>query len=458
MARSNGAAVASATCLSAADSRSGSALRSATVSVTGCAASIASRELLVLDHEPCPHPLVAAHELGQRALERGHVERAADVHRPGEVVGGVVGGELVDQPQLLLDERAAQRPVTGRGGDRRRLPGGRLRLGGERLGSGFGSRAGSGSGGGAGAGASAGAGAAPCFASIASARSRIVGASISALRLSFTLMSPRTRATRRIASSEWPPASKKLSSGPPGARAAPCQMSARSASRPVSSSPAPSARGSVGSPRRPEPRVAAARSSLPLGVRGSSATHTTRRRDHVGGQLLRELGPHRLAVDVAAARVADDEGDQAPGLTVADREHGGLGDLGAALEDGRDLGRLDAVAADLDLPSTRPRNSSSPVGRRRPDRRCGTRALAVSVRSNTAFGRLLGVADVAARDPGATDHELPRDADGHRLAARVEDVARPRRSAADRHGRRRRALTGGPQLVGAAADVVSVGP
>ena len=40
---------------------------------------------------------------------------------------------------------------------------------------------------------------------------------------------------------------------------------------------------------------------------------------------------------------------EAPGLAVADREHGGLGDIVAALEDGGDLGRLDAVAADLDL-------------------------------------------------------------------------------------------------------------
>ena len=69
-------------------------------------------------------------------------------------------------------------------------------------GSGFGSRAGFGSGGGAGAGAAAGAAAASFLASMTSARSRIVGASISALRLTMTFMSPRKRATSRIAKSE----------------------------------------------------------------------------------------------------------------------------------------------------------------------------------------------------------------------------------------------------------------
>jgi hypothetical protein len=49
--------------------------------------------------------LVAAHDLGQRALQRRPVEPAADSHRQRHVVDGAAGRELVDKPQPRLRER-----------------------------------------------------------------------------------------------------------------------------------------------------------------------------------------------------------------------------------------------------------------------------------------------------------------------------------------------------------------
>ena len=261
-----------------------------------------------------------------------------------------------------------------------------------------------------------------------------------------------------MASSEWPPASKKLSSGSHlvleqllpdvgelGLKSGQLLACARGGRIRRVSRP-----GAWSASRR-------ARSSLPLGVRGSSATGHDGRRDHVGGQLLRKLGAHRLGDDVVRARVADDEGDQAPGLTVADSEHGSLRDIVTALEDGRDLGRLNAVAADLYL-LVGAAEELQLAGRQAACQIAGmVTALAVGVLEHG--GRLLGIADVAARHSGATDHELPRDADRYRLAERVEHVGGGSGDrVADRHGCRWRTLTAGSQLVGTAADVVSVGP
>ncbi len=55
--------------------------------------------------------LVAAHHLGQGALQRGHVQRAADAHCLRDVVGGAPRLQLVDEPEPLLREGQLRRPL-----------------------------------------------------------------------------------------------------------------------------------------------------------------------------------------------------------------------------------------------------------------------------------------------------------------------------------------------------------
>ncbi len=81
----------------------------------------------------------------------------------------------------------------------------------------------------------------------------------------------RTRPTTRIASSECPPSSKKLSSGPTSAR------SSTSAKIPATSS-SRTVRGARPGPAAPPPSAgtgSAARSTFPLGSSGSAASTTT---------------------------------------------------------------------------------------------------------------------------------------------------------------------------------------
>src|SRR5207249_3232345 len=58
-----------------------------------------------LDREGRPPGFVAAHDLGQRRLQRGDVEGAAAPDRQRLVVERQLGGELRVQPHLLLRER-----------------------------------------------------------------------------------------------------------------------------------------------------------------------------------------------------------------------------------------------------------------------------------------------------------------------------------------------------------------
>src|SRR5690606_25334124 len=48
--------------------------------------------------------LVAAHDLAEASLESVRVERAAQAHRAGDVVGGALRLEAVEEPEALLGE------------------------------------------------------------------------------------------------------------------------------------------------------------------------------------------------------------------------------------------------------------------------------------------------------------------------------------------------------------------
>ena len=118
-----------------------------------------------------------------------------------------------------------------------------------------------------------------------------------------------------MASSEWPPSSKKLSWTP--TRSPPEQLGpdpgqrlldrARGAAR---SRPLGRRRGRPGSGR-------ALRSTLPLGVSGSASSDHERRGDHVLGQRLLEPSAQLGGVGRTGPSRGDDVGDQAPARPVA---------------------------------------------------------------------------------------------------------------------------------------------
>ena len=74
--------------------------------------------LAVLDREAGAQRLVAANHFVERALERTDVELAAQPDWPREVVRDVARRKLVDEPELLLHERAPWRTGYGANGDR----------------------------------------------------------------------------------------------------------------------------------------------------------------------------------------------------------------------------------------------------------------------------------------------------------------------------------------------------
>ena len=188
----------------------------------------------------CAAPRGAARSRSRLRCERRHVERPAQAHGGGDVVGRAAGLELVEEPQPLLGERERQRAVA-------RRP---ARSGGA-------------------AAARRAARRAPRSARPAPAT---VGASNRLRSGSSTSNASRTRAITWVASSEWPPSSKKLSWTP--TRSTPQhlgpdagqQLLDRRARRDDRRRPAPARRRSgAGSARR---------STLPLGVSGSASSST----------------------------------------------------------------------------------------------------------------------------------------------------------------------------------------
>jgi hypothetical protein len=71
--------------------------------------------------------LVPADDLAQGAPQRAGIQRAAEPHPRGHVVGGAAGVELVDEPQALLRERQRHRPAPRAARDVGRRGGGALR-------------------------------------------------------------------------------------------------------------------------------------------------------------------------------------------------------------------------------------------------------------------------------------------------------------------------------------------
>ena len=69
--------------------------------------------LTVLVQERRPQHFVAAHDLGQGARERGHVERPWNRWRTASVYAPGAGFELVEKPEALLRERQRRPPLVG---------------------------------------------------------------------------------------------------------------------------------------------------------------------------------------------------------------------------------------------------------------------------------------------------------------------------------------------------------
>ena len=152
----------------------------------------------------------------------------------------------------------------------------------------------------------------------------------------------RTRAISRMASSESPPRSKKLSSAPTRSRPR------TSANRPQTISSA-AVRGSRLIITPPNSGAgSAARSSFPLTVTGSASKTTRAAGTMYSGSRRRHVLAQLLAVTAPARR--DDVADQAllAGL-VLPRDDRGLRDGRVGGQHGLDLAGLDPEPADLDL-------------------------------------------------------------------------------------------------------------
>ncbi len=205
-----------------------------------------------------------------------------------------------------------------------------------------------------------------------------------------------------------PPRSKKLSSMPtrgrPRTRA---NRSTRVASRAVrggapAARPAKSGAGS------------AARSSLPLAVRGRRVQHHDRGRDHVVGQAGGRVGAHRggEAVGRGGADRGHDVGDEAGDAgRVGPGGHRDLADGRVGGEGRLDLAELDPVAPHLDLVV------GPPDERRWCRRRVAADHVARAVHAGAgraervgheALGRQPGPAEVAAGELAAAQVQLAR--------------------------------------------------
>ncbi len=180
--------------------------------------------------------LVAARHLPQAAAQGGDVQRAAEADGGGHVVGRRARLELLQEPEPLLGEGERQIAAARHRHERRRFRPGRRRA-----------RA----------------------ASTASASAATVGRSNSRRSGSSTPKLSRTREITWVASSEWPPRSKKLSWMPTVSRASSAAQIAASRSsaglRGAAKSAAALRRSGAGRARR---------STLPVGASGRAAITT----------------------------------------------------------------------------------------------------------------------------------------------------------------------------------------
>ncbi len=149
----------------------------------------------------------------------------------------------------------------------------------------------------------------------------------------------RTRATRRVASREWPPSAKKSSSAPTDARP---RTSANASARRFLRL---AARGAGRRGGRHGGRGQGGPVQLAVDVHRQDVQGDDRRRDHVRGQAPGHRAAHRVRVG-AAGRVRHQA--RHAGDVLADQD-GRRGDALAGRQLGLDLAEFDAEAADLDL-------------------------------------------------------------------------------------------------------------
>jgi hypothetical protein len=236
--------------------------------------------------------------------------------------------------------------------------------------------------------------------------------------------SARMRAASRVATSDWPPRSKKSSSTPTRSspstspRSPPASPPARCAGRPAPSRPTSTA-GS-GSARR---------STLPPAVRGSAAGPGEGGGHHRLGQPLAQVLAQRGGGRAVAAVGHEPRHQPLAAAAVVARVHRRLGHGGEEEERVLHLARLDAHPAHLHLrvaaaqvlqravvqPAAQVERAVHPRARRAP--RVGEEARRGERRPPR----------VAARDPVPRHPDLPGHADGRRPQPRVEHVRAPPR-------------------------------
>src|SRR5690606_37462383 len=106
-------------------------------------------------------------------------------------------------------------------------------------------------------------------------------------------------------------------------------------------------------------------------------------------------------------------------------DHRARADARMGEEHGLELSELDAVAPHLHLMIGPPEDLELPVGAVAREIAGGVHPIAGRAAErirHEPLGREAGAAEVAAREPGAAEVELPGHADGDGLAAPIEDV------------------------------------
>jgi hypothetical protein len=209
---------------------------------------------------------VAAHEIAQSAPQRAQVEPAAEAKRRVQVVGGVARLQAVEDPEPLLGE-----------GERRRARGQGGAMGGSSV-------------------------APRCSSASRAARAATVGRSKSSRSGTSKPSAVRNRDSAWMAAREWPPRSKKLSSGP--SRAWP-RMRAKTFATSSACGVGGGASGALAhsSAASGASAARAARSTLPLGVSGRAATSMKAAGIMYSGRVLRRwrrTRSRRSAADEAA--------------------------------------------------------------------------------------------------------------------------------------------------------------
>ena len=190
-------------------------------------------------------------------------------------------------------------------------------------------------------------------------------------------------------------------------------QTARTASPPAACA-APAARCRGAELRRRQRR----RSSLPFGVSGKRVQHHERRRHHVVRQARPEMRPQRRGIDARhppppphSRPAACRPGTSSRATTAA------CATLACAHQRRLDLARLDPEAAQLHLRIGAAQELQHPV---RPPAHEVAGAVHAAARRPERVGheplrRQPGTPEIAARQPGARDVELARDAGRHRL-------------------------------------------